>query len=101
MDIKQLTGNTLRSDGTSSGVKPRSTSTDSGPITRQLEAAVGESVTLTATARTMASARETATTVPFDSEKVASIKAAISEGRYPIDNQRLADRLLNFEQLLA
>jgi flagellar biosynthesis anti-sigma factor FlgM len=31
---------------------------------------------------------------PFDAAKVASIKAAVSEGRYVVDTRRLGERLL-------
>lgn len=31
---------------------------------------------------------------PFDTEKVARIKAAVSEGRYVVDTRRLGERLL-------
>lgn len=61
----------------------------------------GESVTLTQTALTMTAARNNAAEVPFDDNKVAKIKAAIAEGRYPINNQRLAQRMLAFEDLLT
>ncbi|WP_172452674.1 flagellar biosynthesis anti-sigma factor FlgM [Chromatium okenii] len=63
--------------------------------------ATGESVTLTPTALTMTAALNNAAEVPFDSNKVAKIKAAIAEGRYPIDNQRLAQRMLDFEEMFT
>ena len=100
MDIKNLTGNKLRTDGAPSGVKSRVADTDAKLSTPSTNSAIGESVTLTQTARTMSAARNNASNVPFDSAKVAEIKAAIAEGRYPIDNQRLADRMLGFERLL-
>lgn len=31
---------------------------------------------------------------PVDSAKVAAIRAAIAEGRYPVDADRIADRML-------
>lgn len=101
MDIKNLPGNNLRTEGTPSGVKPRVTSTHASPATPKANNPIGEPVTLTQTARTMSAARDHASNVPFDDAKVAEIKAAIAEGRYPIDNQRLADRMLGFERLLA
>ena len=101
MDIKNLTGGNLRTEGTPSGVKPRAAATADRPSTPNTPDAIGESVTLTQTARTMSAARDHAGTVPFNEAKVAEIKFAIAEGRYPIDNQRLADRMLGFERLLA
>ncbi|WP_201091106.1 flagellar biosynthesis anti-sigma factor FlgM [Thiocystis minor] len=101
MDIKNLTGGNLRTEGSPSGVKPRVTSTADRPSTPKTPGAIGESVTLTQTARTMSAARENASDVPFNEAKVAEIKGAIAEGRYSIDNQRLADRMLGFERLLS
>lgn len=63
--------------------------------------ASGESVTWTKTALTMTAALSNAAEVPFNSTRVAEIKAAIAEGRYPINNQRLAQRILDFEDMLA
>ena len=36
----------------------------------------------------------------FDAERVAEIKAAIAEGRYPIDNERLARNFYELESKL-
>ena len=36
----------------------------------------------------------------FDEARVAEIKQAIAEGRYPIDNQRLAEKFLQLESNL-
>ncbi|MFN4262411.1 MAG: flagellar biosynthesis anti-sigma factor FlgM [Thioalkalivibrionaceae bacterium] len=38
--------------------------------------------------------------VPFDAARVAEIKAAIAEGRYPIDDRRLAANMIAIERLL-
>ena len=103
MDIKTLIGNSPRTDGSSTVSKPRGapSSAAAEPSTPATSSAVGESVTLTETAKTLSVARETAQNVPFDSARVAEIKTAISEGRYPIDTRRLAENMLNFERLLA
>lgn len=36
-----------------------------------------------------------------DSDRVAEIKAAIADGSYRIDNERIADRMLQFEKLFG
>lgn len=36
-----------------------------------------------------------------DSDRVAQIKAAIADGSYKINNERIADRMLQFEKLLG
>ena len=101
MDIKTLTGASIRTDGTSSAVKPRSSTAETNPSVPKTGQANDESVTLTATARTLSAARDTAGTIPFNRERVESIKAAVAEGRYQIDNQQLARRLLKFEGQFA
>ncbi len=100
MDINNLIGNNLRTEGAHSGGKPRQLKSDPDRPAPKPEAMAGESVTLTETARTMSAAHTNASQAPFDSERVAQIKAAIAEGRYPIDNERLADRIIGFERLL-
>lgn len=36
-----------------------------------------------------------------DNDRVAQIKAAIADGSYTINNERIADRMLQFEKLLG
>lgn len=101
MDIKTLIGSNTRPEGTNSSAKPRGPSIQPEQSTSKSAAPVGESVTLTPTAKSLKAATERASTVPFDEAKVARIKAAIAEDSYPIDNARLADRMLSAERLLA
>ncbi|QGU33006.1 flagellar biosynthesis anti-sigma factor FlgM [Thermochromatium tepidum] len=102
MDIKLPIGNNLRTDGPSAGSKPRgSTPSASEPTLTSPKGAVGESVTLTETAKTLSAVRGGAQDPPFNSVRVAEIKAALAEGRYEIDSQRLARRMLEFEGAFA
>ncbi|WKE66703.1 flagellar biosynthesis anti-sigma factor FlgM [Gallaecimonas kandeliae] len=41
--------------------------------------------------------RNMSSQAPFDKEKVESLKKAISSGQYKVDHQKLADKLLQFE----
>ena len=101
MDIKLPIGNNLRTDGPAAGGKPRGSplQADQTPVTPK--EAVGESVTLTDTAKTLSSVRGGAQEVPIDKARVAEIKSAIAEGRYAIDDQRLAKSILAFEGVFA
>lgn len=101
MDIKNLSGKPLRTESAPSGSKSRVSAAGSEPPSVKAQTPAKESVTLTAAAQSLSAARDSAKTAPFDAAKVAEIKAAITEGRYPIDNQRLADRMINLESLLA
>lgn len=42
-------------------------------------------------------AKQLAASPPVDSAKIASLKAAISEGRYPIDADRIAEAMIRSE----
>ncbi len=59
------------------------------------------SLTLTSSLQISATSREMASTPAFDQAKVERIKAQIAEGRYAIDPQRIADRLIEFESYLG
>lgn len=59
-----------------------------------------ESLELTAVARALSAMQADAANPPFDAERVAQIRDAIAEGRYPIDDRRLASRLIELEGLL-
>lgn len=101
MDIKLPIGTNLRTDGPAAGGKPRGSPApaDQTPVTPK--GAAGESVTLTETAKTLSAVREGGQETPIDEARVNRLKSAIAEGRYAIDDQRLAERLLAFEGGLA
>ncbi|MBK1716731.1 flagellar biosynthesis anti-sigma factor FlgM [Thiocystis violacea] len=101
MDIKTLIGNTPRPEGTATATKPRGAPATADQTSLKVTDAVGESLTLTETAKTLSAAREAAQEAPFDSARVAGIRAAIADGSYSIDNQRLADSLLRSEGMLS
>ncbi len=101
MDIKTLTGSNPRPEGTTSGAKPRDVSTPTDQPTAKSASTLGESVTLTQTAKSMKAAQERAGTAPFNDAKVAELKSAIAEGRYTIDTARLSERMLSAERLLS
>jgi negative regulator of flagellin synthesis FlgM len=46
---------------------------------------------------TWSMAAEMAAGAPVNSEKVAAIRAAIAEGRYPVDPQKIAARMLELD----
>ena len=45
-------------------------------------------------------ARASAEEAPFDDAKVRQLQQAISEGNYPIDTQRLAQKFIELENLI-
>ena len=45
----------------------------------------------------LALAAEMAAGAPISSEKVAAVRAAIAEGRYPVDPQKIAERMLELD----
>lgn len=102
MDIKNLYPNALRPETTTSGGKTRAGIKDTAhsPDATAISSSSGESLTLTQAAKTLTAAMEGAATAPYDSDKVERIRTAIAEGRYAIDDRRVAENMLNFESLL-
>lgn len=101
MDIKLPLGNNLRADGPAAGGKPRGSPQQADQTPATPRQAVGESVTLTETAKTLNSVRGNAQEAPIDEARVNQLKSAITEGRYTIDDQRLAQRMLEFEGVFS
>ncbi|MBK1641080.1 flagellar biosynthesis anti-sigma factor FlgM [Chromatium okenii] len=95
MNINGITNISYRTEVSSSTSKTRLTEPAStAPAVRS--GGTSELLTLTPAALTLSAARDGAGTVPFNEEKVASIRAAIAEGRYPaIDNKKLAQQILD------
>ena len=57
-----------------------------------------DKVSLTATATQLQSLQQEIAALPIvDEQKVAALKAAIEEGRYQIDSQKLARNMIDFE----
>jgi len=58
-----------------------------------------DTVSLTNTAARMRSLENTVASMPVvDSQRVAEIKQAITEGRYQINPERIAEKMLDMEQ---
>ncbi|WP_038050815.1 flagellar biosynthesis anti-sigma factor FlgM [Thioalkalivibrio sp. ALJ1] len=100
MDIKGLNSNSLRPDSQSSTVKGREDTGNSAQGPSNAPAAGDDSLTLTGTAQAMSSASSAGENAPFDAARVAELREAISNGNYPMDNEQLADRMIDLERLL-
>ncbi|OOC51123.1 MULTISPECIES: flagellar biosynthesis anti-sigma factor FlgM [Thioalkalivibrio] len=103
MDIKGLNTNSLRPDSQNPGVKGRDESGNTAsraPASGNASAPNNDSVTLTGAAQAMNAAAGAGDTAPFDAARVAELREAISSGNYPVDNQQLADRMIDLESLL-
>lgn len=62
----------------------------------------GADVHITGTARQLADLEQVVKDMPaVDEAKVAAISAALAEGRYQIQPEQIADRLMSLEQALA
>ena len=103
MDIKGPNINGLRPESQNGGVRGRDDDPRTGNGAARPgsgEAASGDSVTLTGAAQAMNSGGEASEAAPFNEAKVAEIREAIAQGNYPIDNEELADRMMELEGLL-
>lgn len=103
MDIKGPNTPGLRPDGNTSNVKGRDetarpdASTQGGASTPVRQ---DDSVTLTGAAQAMNAASGASEHAPFDEARVAALREAIANGNYPVDNEQLADRMIEMESLL-
>lgn len=101
MEIRQpannagLSTNTGKKADASHGVAPEKVST-------QQQTSESSTVTVTDSALKLLQIEKTLAEMPsFDTEKVESIKQALSDGSYTINTDRIAEKLINFEQDLA
>ncbi|MDT8438407.1 MAG: flagellar biosynthesis anti-sigma factor FlgM [Wenzhouxiangellaceae bacterium] len=68
----------------------------------RVAATTEDSVNVSESARALQAGLEIASSgQPFDGARVNEIRQALAEGRYQIDSERVAERLLNFESLLS
>lgn len=78
---------------------PRSNEATTAPAQ---SAASGSPVKITDQARQLASLEQAVSSLPVVNEaRVAEIRLSIDEGRYQVDPERIADKLLRTEQELA
>lgn len=71
------------------------------PVRATAGTAVQDSVSLTQQAQDLNKMQgKLSTGSSFDQEKVNSLKKAISEGKYSVDPEKLAQNMLNFEEEL-
>ncbi len=101
MEIKQpvtntgLSTNTGKKADVSHSVAPEKASA-------QQNASESSTVTVTDSALKLLQIEKTLAEMPgFDAEKVESIKQALSDGAYTINTDRIAEKLITFEQDLA
>ena len=73
-------------------------STDSGSRTSSAESSGRDKVSLTDTAARLKALEEQLTSQPeIDRDRVSDVQNAISKGKYKVDAQRVADKMMNFE----
>jgi len=101
MDIKNLTQAQARAANEGRSVaENRATRGSDGDANRR-ETSGGDQVTLTDTARRLSDLTQTVSGQPaVDRGRVDEIRLAIQEGRYEVNAERVADRLLQNEALL-
>lgn len=98
IDFNGASGNTRTSQQSgATSVKRDSSATDAGAPAKPAQQA-DAAVQLSAEALLMQEAESRLRDLPeVDSERVASIRAAIADGSYQVDSGRIADRLLSLE----
>lgn len=82
--------------GQVSGKPETAVGTGSGPAAR---VAPGDTVTLTSTAAELLKLEESLATLPdMDSQRIAAVRAAIADGSYQIEPDKIVARLLSLEK---
>jgi negative regulator of flagellin synthesis FlgM len=82
--------------------KKVSRSSETAATVSPLAPASGSPVSITDQAKQLASLEQVLQNLPAVNEgRVAEIRSAIQDGRYQVDPQRIADKLLRFEQELS
>ncbi|ABZ75989.1 anti-sigma-28 factor, FlgM [Shewanella halifaxensis HAW-EB4] len=98
IDIKQINPHTNTRIGTGSNAKNAAVQT---PATPAPTIQKSDSVSITAQAQQIQNVQTKMADMPeIDQKKVDEIKAAIAEGRYKIDPEKLATNIANFENEL-
>ncbi|MCL1127623.1 flagellar biosynthesis anti-sigma factor FlgM [Shewanella surugensis] len=99
MDIKQVNSNANVITPLSGRKSSESSELNSHTPQR---VAASDSVSITSQAQLLQGAQSNLSNLPeIDMQKVDAIKLAISEGRYKVDPQQLANNIANFEQALG
>ncbi|MFC3150020.1 flagellar biosynthesis anti-sigma factor FlgM [Litoribrevibacter euphylliae] len=94
LNINSSTHKAKQTDGAASGKSKVST--------EQSNAASGETVFISSESKALKDLEASIKAEPdFDVEKVERIKAAISEGNFAIDDEALANNIIEFDDLLG
>src|SRR5687768_12290324 len=92
------TASTRRSDS----AKPATSQEQSSTAASEKSAAAGETVSITQSGLLMSKLEEIVQRTPVvDQDRVAAIKDALASGKYEVDDQRVADRMLRLERELG
>ncbi|WP_028768660.1 flagellar biosynthesis anti-sigma factor FlgM [Shewanella fidelis] len=99
IDIKQV--NPHANSRIGSGTSTKGTPTQSAPTSATPTPQQGDSVSITSQAQQIQNVQTKMADMPdVDQNKINEIKAAIAEGRYKIDPEKLASNIANFENEL-
>lgn len=86
---------------TSAPVAPSSTKTPTAPVAAP-EASTKDNVVLSSEAQNLVRLQSKISSLPdVDLDRVAAIKQAIAEGRFEINPERIAENMLNQDELLG
>ncbi|MFV7784371.1 MULTISPECIES: flagellar biosynthesis anti-sigma factor FlgM [Shewanella] len=101
IDIKHVNTNTNSRIGSANSSKASLGKDSATTASTQSNTIKGDSVSITSQAQQLQSAQAKLNDIPeIDIKKVEQIKAAIAEGRYKIDADKLASNIAQFEKEL-
>ena len=98
-DINNIKGNQPLNPATTQKNAPQTGKTaDSSTAAPNQKSSSEDKVSLTGTATMLQSLQQQVREAPaVDSEKVEAIRAAIAEGNYPVDSEKLAQKMIDLE----
>ncbi|MFP4080380.1 MAG: flagellar biosynthesis anti-sigma factor FlgM [Ectothiorhodospira sp.] len=100
IEIKNLNQAQPRASGDSRST-PEAARGGRGPQGGATATGPGDQVTLTETARRLSDLEQNAAAQPeVDSQRVEALRQAIAEGRYEVDAQSVAEKLINTERMV-
>ena len=99
MTIEITRSGTSQLTDTRSTVSSRSNSTDTARTSSSpVRSSAQDVVNITDTAQRLSQIQEQLKTVPVeDNQKITEIRNALNSGNFEIDNERVAEKLINFE----
>jgi negative regulator of flagellin synthesis FlgM len=99
IDINGLGTNQANASKNRGTVAARSSQTSAAPARSSSEGSPRDTVSISAEAKALSQLQDVRNEAPVNNQKVEALRAAIADGSYRPDPQRIADSMLNTDTL--